>query len=148
MTEAARAFAVQALVRDLLDVADNLSRAREAASSGAAKGEGGGDSASPSSAPERLASLVQGVELTERVLLSAFRSAGVEPFEPSGEAFDPNEMEAMFEVPVSAAAVAAGGGTGSGSKEPLPGHVAVVTKKGYKLNGRVVRPAQVGVFKG
>ena len=91
-------------------------------------------------------SLVQGVELTEKVLLSAFRSAGVEPFEPSGEAFDPNEMEAMFEVPVSAAA---GGGAG-GEKEPAPaaGHVAVVTKKGYKLNGRVVRPAQVGVFKG
>ena len=79
------------------------------------------------------------------MLLSAFRSAGVEPFEPRGEAFDPNEMEAMFEVPVSAAAAA---GSGSEEGEPSPGHVAIVTKKGYKLNGRVVRPAQVGVFKG
>ena len=151
--ESARAFAVQSLVKDLLDVADNLSRAREAASSSGSGGGGGngGSDSSSSSAPERLASLVQGVELTERVLLSAFRSAGVEPFEPRGEAFDPNEMEAMFEVPVSAAAAAAtagGGGGGGEEPAPAPGHVAVVTKKGYKLNGRVVRPAQVGVFKG
>lgn len=133
------------MVKNLLDVADNLSRAREAANSGgngSGSGKEAGDSSSSNNAPERLASLVQGVELTEKVLLSAFRSAGVEPFEPQGEAFDPNEMEAMFEVPISAAAA-----EGS-EKEPSPGHVAVVTKKGYKLNGRVVRPAQVGVFKG
>ena len=139
--EQAKAFAVQSLVKNLLDVADNLSRAREAAS-------GGKEESDPSSAPERLASLVQGVELTEKVLLSAFRSAGVEPFEPRGEAFDPNEMEAMFEVPLSSAAAASAAGSSEGEEEPSPGHVAVVTKKGYKLNGRVVRPAQVGVFKG
>lgn len=129
--ESARAFAVQSLVKNLLDVADNLSRAREAA----------GDAPASSDAAERLSSLVQGVELTEKVLLSAFRSAGVESFGGEGDAFDPNEMEAMFEVPTSAA-------VGSGSERaPEPGHVAVVTKRGYKLNGRVVRPAQVGVFK-
>ena len=150
-SEAARAFAVQALVKELLDVADNLARAREAASGGGGGGEGAGSPASPSSssAPAKLASLVQGVELTERVLLQAFRSAGVDAFEPRGEAFDPNEMEAMFEVPVSSAAsLSSSSGAASEQIEAVPGHVAVVTKKGYKLNGRVVRPAQVGVFKG
>lgn len=135
--ESARAFAVQSLVKNLLDVADNLSRAREAAS------VDGASSSSSSTPSERLASLVEGVELTEKVLLSAFRSAGVESFGGEGDAFDPNEMEAMFEVPTSAAVASAR----NQQQQPEPGHVAVVTKRGYKLNGRVVRPAQVGVFK-
>jgi molecular chaperone GrpE len=134
----ARAFAVQGLARAMLDVADNLERAGEAA---AAAGEGpaggggaeGGGAAAPQPDPAAaLASLREGVALTERVLQSAFRGAGIEKYVPApGDAFDPNEQAALFEVPAPP-------GVG-------PGCVAVVTKAGYKLNGRIVRPAEVGV---
>ena len=124
--ESAKAFAVQGLVKSLLDVADNLERAREAAGVGADAAD------ADATAPKRLSALVEGVDLTERVLLSAFRGAGVERFDPAGALFDPNEMEAVFQVPPSP------GG-------PPAGHVAAVAKVGYRLNGRVVRPAQVGV---
>lgn len=124
--EAAKAFAVQGLVKSLLDVADNLERARAAAGVGADAVD------ADATAPARLAALVEGVDLTERVLLSAFRNAGVERFDPAGEAFDPNDMEAVFQVPAT-------------PDGPPSGHVAAVAKVGYRLNGRVVRPAQVGV---
>jgi molecular chaperone GrpE len=126
----ARAFAVQGLARAMLDVADNLERAGAAATAAVdGGGEGGPPPVDPAAA---LASLREGVALTERVLQAAFRGAGVEKFAPSpGDAFDPNEQAALFEVPAPPGVEA--------------GAVAVVTKAGYRLNGRIVRPAEVGV---
>lgn len=126
--ESAKAFAVSGLVKNLFDVADNLERARAAATP-----DGGADDAT---APARLAALVEGVELTERGLHAALRAAGVERIDTAeGVAFDPHEMDAAFSVPV------VDGG-------PPSGTVAAVTKAGYRLNGRVVRPATVGVVRG
>lgn len=73
-------YAASQLARDLLNVADNLSRAREA---GAASAE----------------ALQTGVELVERELLSAFEKHGIKKIVPMGERFDPNLHQAMFEVP-------------------------------------------------
>ena len=52
-------------------------------------------------------------------------------FDPTGDAFDPNDHMALFNVPDS---------------DNKAGTVAVVTKVGYKLHDRVIRPAEVGVY--
>ena len=127
--ESAKAFAVSGLVKNLFDVADNLERARATATP---EGDGAADD---DTAPARLAALVEGVELTERGLHSALRAAGVERIDTEeGAAFDPHEMDAAFSVPPSPAG-------------PPSGTVAAVTKAGYRLNGRVVRAAVVGVVR-
>lgn len=61
-----------------------------------------------------------------------FERNGLKRFDPTGEKFDPNQHEALFEIP-----------------DPTKPHgtVAVAQKVGYSLNGRTLRPAQVGVFK-
>jgi len=46
-------------------------------------------------------SLLEGVELTERELLKVLEKHGVKKFEPTGEKFDPNLHQAMYEVPDS-----------------------------------------------
>ena len=56
------------------------------------------------------------------LLLQAFRLNGVEPFRPEGEKFDPNQHEALFQLP-------------DPSKEP--GTVGVVTKV-RRFTGRLV----------
>lgn len=83
--EEAVKYAASQLARDLLNVADNLSRARE---TGAASAE----------------ALLTGVELVERELLAAFERHGIKKIVPVGERFDPNFHQAMFEVPNAEAA--------------------------------------------
>ena len=114
-------YAINGFARDLLDTADNLRRALDAVPAEAK----GGDPA--------LATLVEGVEATERQMLSVFAKHGLEKVDPTGQVFDPNFHQAVFEVPNSGQA---------------PGTVAQVLQAGYVLNGRLVRPAMVGVAKG
>ncbi len=68
--------------------------------------------------------------LTYRDLRETLRRAGVEPFEPGGEKFDPEWHEALSTRPDE--------GTG-------PGLVLDVVEKGYRLDGRLIRPARVVV---
>ena len=63
-------------------------------------------------------------------LVRALDRVGIQPFAPEGEAFDPNEHEAMASQPVE-------------GKEP--GTVVEVYQQGYRLNGQVLRPARVVV---
>jgi molecular chaperone GrpE len=71
----------------------------------------------------------RGVELVYAKLQEALRSEGVERIEADGEPFDPEEHEALM-------------GTSGGEGEPI---VADVFRQGYKLRGRVIRPAGVRV---
>ena len=77
-------------------------------------------------------SLIEGVELTERELLKVLEKHGVTKFTPTGEKFDPNVHQAMYEVE---------------NREQPPGHVAQVIQSGYMLGDRVLRPALVAVVK-
>jgi molecular chaperone GrpE len=61
-------------------------------------------------------------------LVSVLEKAGLERIEADGAAFDPNEHEAVLQD--------------SGSGEP---HVAETMRTGYRLKGRVLRPAMVRV---
>ena len=124
--ETAEKFAIQGFCKDLLD-ADNLTRASATVDPEALETET--DAANIKSV---LASLHEGVLMVEKQLMSTFGKHGVVKFDPAeGDPFNPNDHMALFNVP-------------KGEKEA--GTVAAVTKVGYKLHDRVIRPAEVGVF--
>ncbi len=76
---------------------------------------------------------MEGVALIERKLRNALESQGVTPIEALGQQFNPWEHEAVaYEE----------------SPEHEEGQVIEVFRPGYKLEGRVIRPAQVKVAKG
>src|SRR5256885_3076744 len=118
----ARLYGITGFARDVLDIADNLQRALDAVPAEAR-----------AAADPGLASLIEGVELTERSLLNALEKHGVKKFDPSGQKFDPNFQQAMFEVPDASVP---------------PGTVVQVMQAGYTIGERVLRPALVGVAKG
>lgn len=122
--EDASRFAITNFARDLLSVADNLGRALGAVPAEATHGDDPGAQA--------IGALVEGVAATERELLSALEKHGVSRFDPVEQKFDPNFHQAMFEVP---------------DPDRTPGTVVQVIQTGYTLNGRVLRPAMVGVAK-
>ena len=113
----ARAYAITKFARDLLDVADNLSLAI------ASHPSDSGDAT--------LKSFIEGVELTEKKLLTAFEKNGLAKVAPAkGEKFDPHKHQAMMEQP---------------DAEVEPGSVVHTLQAGYELLGRLVRPAMVVV---
>ena len=99
------------LVRELLPVVDNLERAL-------------------ASAEESEQHLAEGVRLVHSELVAVLQRNGIEPFDPTGELFDPEVHEALSTQPADGAD---------------PGIVVDVMEKGYKLNGAVLRPARVVV---
>jgi molecular chaperone GrpE len=111
----ARAYAIQKFARDLLGVADNLSRALEHA---------------PKDGDDPLArNLAVGLEMTQKELLSAFERNGLKRLAPDpGERFDPHLHQAVME---------------QASASIPPGGVISVLQIGYELFGRIVRPAMV-----
>ena len=118
----ARTYAISGFARDVLEIADNLQRALDAVPAEV-----------KASADPGLKALIEVVELTERSLLNALEKNGVKKFDPSGEKFDPNFQQAMYEVPDPSVPV---------------GTVVQVVQAGYTIGERVLRPALVGVSKG
>jgi molecular chaperone GrpE len=118
----ARVYGITGFARDVLDIADNLQRALDAL-----------PYETRAAADPGLKALIEGVELTERSLLSALEKNGVKKFDPAGEKFDPNFQQAMYEVP----------------DPTVPsGTVMQVVQSGYMIGDRILRPALVGVSKG
>jgi molecular chaperone GrpE len=118
----ARAYAIANFARDMLSVSDNLRRALDAIPP---ETKAAGDAG--------FKALVEGVEITERAMLSALERHGVKKLEPKGEKFDPNFHQAMYEVP----------------NPDVPANTVVeVVQSGYSIGERVLRPAMVGVAKG
>jgi molecular chaperone GrpE len=95
----------------VIEAVDNLERAL------AAGGEGGND-------------LSSGVEMVLGGLRETLKRHGIEPLDPKGEKFDPNQHEALSTMPVE--------GTESGT-------VVEVMQKGYRLGEQLIRPARVVV---
>ena len=88
-------------------------------------------SSSPDAAAEKsLRELYNGVELTHRLLLQTLFKYHVKPFDPTGDRFDPNKHEALYQAPIP-------------GKEP--GTVIDCQKTGFMIKERVLRAAQVGV---
>jgi molecular chaperone GrpE len=110
---AAQVRGVAKLAKELLPAVDNLDRALAAAD-----GENGA------------ATLVSGIKLVHADVISALARAGIEPFSPEGEPFDPQHHEAVAQQPVEGA---------------QPGTVVEVYQRGYRLGDAVLRPARVVV---
>ena len=118
----ARQYSAASFARDMLTVCDNLRRALEAVSPEAR-----------SKADDVFKALVEGVEMTEREMLNQLEKHGVRKIDASGQKFDPNSHQAMFEVP----------------DPQVPASTVVqVVQDGYVIGDRVLRPALVGVSKG
>ncbi len=104
------------LARDLLSVHDNLGRALENLD----------DLLRENNAP-----LVEGLELTQRELLSVFEKHKILKVEPEiGDKFDAKQHQAMFEAPVP---------------NTKKGHIIQVMANGFVIGDRLIRPAHVGV---
>jgi molecular chaperone GrpE len=115
----ARAYAATGFARDILSVADNLSRALEAMPE-AMKND------------EANKGLVTGLEATQRELFAVFERNGISRIESIGQPLDPNRHQAMIELP---------------SAEVAPGTIVQEMQAGYMIRERLLRPAMVAVAK-
>lgn len=115
----ARAYAATGFARDILSVADNLSRAVQAI---------------PESlrADESMKGLVIGLEATQRELEKVFAIHGVTRIAAMGLPLDPNQHQAMLEVP---------------SNDHEPGTVVQEMQAGWMIKNRLLRAAMVAVAK-
>lgn len=120
--EEARLYAVEKFARDLLNVSDNLSRAVESVPEG-----------SRGLMTDAVKTALEGVELTQKELVSVLSRHGVTPVDASpGAAFDPALHQAVTQIP---------------SEHPA-GSVAQLFQSGWRIGDRTLRAAMVAVSAG
>jgi molecular chaperone GrpE len=110
-------YAITNFARDLLVVADNLTRAIESMEK---------------ADHENLNVLLEGVKLTEKELNKVFEKYNIKKIEPLNLPFDHNFHQAIFEVE---------------RDDTPAGTVVQLMQAGYLLEKRLLRPAMVGVSK-
>ncbi len=115
----AKAYAATGFARDVLSVADNLTRALEAIPAELRD-------------DDKFKGLVIGLEATGRELESAFTKNGITRIAAMGMPLDPNQHQAMVEIP---------------SADAEPGTIVAEMQAGYMIKDRLLRPAMVGVAK-
>ncbi|MEP9358024.1 nucleotide exchange factor GrpE [Sphingomonas sp. KR3-1] len=115
----AKTYAATAFARDVLSVADNLTRALAAIPAELRD-------------DDKFKGLVTGLEATGRELDSVFARHGISKIVALGEALDPNRHQAMMEMP---------------SADAEPGTIVQEIQAGYMIRDRLLRPALVGVAK-
>ena len=140
--EAAGQFSIQKFAKDIVSVADVLEMALASGSGrkpvDAEKDIPPADDAPAAGATATAADgaatgdVLAGLQMTLDELHAVFRRHGLTPIDPLHQRFDPNQHMALYEVPAA---------------HLEPGVVVSVQKKGYLLNGRVIRAAQVAVSK-
>ncbi len=105
----------EAVLKDMLEVVDNLERATSAyVENGSVDG----------------ASVLKGVNLVLRLFQTKLERYNVKPFEAKGQPFDPHMHEAISQVPTA---------------DVAPGTVANEMQKGYRIGDKLLRPAIVAV---
>ncbi|EGG08029.1 uncharacterized protein MELLADRAFT_85253 [Melampsora larici-populina 98AG31] len=132
----AKDYAIQSFAKDLVSNIDVLKLALDSVPEDFRKQPGSeeaGTSSNQTDSRKHLADLWTGVSSTKTLLEKTLSRFGVTPFDPTGEKFDPNKHEAMFQAPVP-------------GKDP--NSVLSCSKVGWMLRDRVLRPAQVGVVQG
>jgi molecular chaperone GrpE len=115
----ARAYAATGFARDILSVADNLSRALDAIPAELRE-------------DDKFKGLVVGLEATGRELEAVFQRNGITRIASVGEPLDPNRHQAMIEIP---------------SVDVEPGTIVQEMQAGYMIKDRLLRAAMVGVAK-
>lgn len=117
----ARKYGASGIIKDLLNVSDNLQRALESVPPHLRDGD------------EQVKNLVVGVEMVAKDLLNAFEKHGVRKIEPLDEPFNHELHQAMYEVE----------NTGKPN-----GTIVEMLQPGYVMHDRLIRPAMVAVAKG
>ena len=112
-------YAVTKFARDMLGIADNFARALAAC-----------PAAVREAADPQIKAVLDGVEATDRQLISTLEQHGVKLIDTSDGKFDPNFHQAIAEVP--------------GNGKP-PGSIVDVVQTGYRIGDRLLRPAMVTV---
>ena len=108
------------LLRDFLNVVDNMERAVKS-------------SATESQSETGVKNLIDGIEIVLKEMKSLLDKNHIKKIEPLHEKFDYNFHQAMFEAP---------------SSDYEEGLIIEVIQPGYVLHDRLIRPAMVGVSKG
>jgi molecular chaperone GrpE len=111
--ERSRKLALERVMKDLLQVCDSLERGLEIDTESAT-----------------VDSLVEGQQLTLKMLNKVMQDHHLEAIDPSGQPFDPELHEAMTVLP---------------SADFEENTVMEVIQKGYRLHDRLIRPAMVVV---
>ncbi len=114
--ETAAKYAEEDLLKELLPSLDNLERAIE-------QGRNTGEASA----------LLEGVEMTQRVLMASLEKFGLKPLASQGEVFDPNYHEAMVMEP---------------SDEAPANTIINEYQRGYFYKDRLLRAAKVVVSSG
>ena len=115
-----RERATEKLVGNLLPVIDDIERAIEHASADEA-------------GPEQMTQFAEGVAAVRAKMLDVLSREGVEPIQPAGDAFDPLAHQAVGRVEDASV---------------YDETVAEVYQPGYRMGGKVIRPAMVTVAYG
>lgn len=118
--EDARKYAMTNFAKDMINVLDNVHRAEASVSEDALKEN------------EVAQSIMAGITMTRKEIESIFDRHGVKRVDPLHHAFNHDFHQAMVEIE---------------DEEHPPGTVVQVMQAGYEMNGRLLRPAMVGVAK-
>ncbi len=118
-TANAMKYANQDIIKDLLNVVDNLERALKSDNSSENDGEN-----------EKIKKYQEGIRLIYENLMSILKGYGVTEINRVGEIFDPNQEQALITECV---------------EDKDDEVVLEVLLKGYKLKERVIRPASVKI---
>lgn len=121
--ENVRNYSIQSFAKQLLEVGDNLKRAVESVPQ---------DIIESKEVDPNLSSLFDGVKMTQKELEKVLQKNKVVEYGLVGEKFDPNLHNALFNMEDE-------------TKEK--GTIGQVLKTGFKFGERVLRPADVGIFK-
>jgi molecular chaperone GrpE len=114
-----RTYAATSFARDILSVSDNLARALDSIPAELRE-------------DDKLKNLIAGIEATGREIEKVFTSHGITRIAAMGMPLDPNQHQAMLEVP---------------SAEAAPGTIVQELQAGYMIKDRLLRPAMVAVAK-
>ena len=112
-------YIISNFAKEILSVVDNLQRAIKSIE----------DKKEDESA---FNTFVEGIELTEKQLITSLEKFKIKKINTNNEKFDPNLHQAMFEIE---------------GKNSEAGRISEVIQDGYTIGDRLLRPAMVGVFK-
>lgn len=119
--EKQKAFALQKFAKDLIESVDNFDLAVRALPKETLEGAG-----------KDIQEFYNGITMVQGVLEKTLAKHGIVKVNPIDEKFDPNEHEALFQIPQE-------------GKEP--GTIIHVDRTGFKLHDRVLRAPKVGFVK-
>ena len=114
-------YVISSFAKEILSVLDNLERALKSIDLDELK-----------KSDQNISQFVEGIELTEKQIITVFEKFKIEKINSLDQNFDPNLHQAMFEVE---------------NPDKQPGIITEVIQEGYSIGDRLLRPALVSVSK-